>query len=56
MSAYDRPDNLLAIFKNDERRNDNDPPYRGQGKVDGREYWVSAWVNETKAGAKVLLR
>lgn len=57
MAGYgkERPDNTLTLFKNDDRRNERDPVYKGQGTIDGREYWVSGWVNESrKDGRKYL--
>lgn len=51
----ERPDDTLALFKNDDRRDDRDPLYKGQGKVNGRDFWASAWVNESrKNGSKYL--
>lgn len=54
-SRTERPDDTIALFKNRERRDQKDPEYKGQGKVNGREYWASAWVNESrKDGQKYL--
>lgn len=51
----ERPDNAISLFKNDDRRNEKDPVYKGQGKVNGREYWVSGWINESrKDGSKYM--
>lgn len=51
----ERPDDSIVLFKNDERRNEKDPTYKGQGKVSGRGYWAAAWVNESrKDGSKYL--
>jgi hypothetical protein len=42
-----------ALFANRKRRNDNDPSHQGQCEVNGVEYWISAWVNEsTKDGSR----
>lgn len=50
-----KPDNSLALFKNREKKGERDPDYKGQGKVSGREYWVSGWINESrKDGSKYL--
>jgi uncharacterized protein (DUF736 family) len=44
-----------ALFKNDEKRDGKqDPDYRGQCEIEGTEYWVSAWINESKKGAMYL--
>ena len=44
-----------ALFKNNERRNDKDPDYRGQCEIDRVQYWISAWINESrKDGSKFM--
>jgi uncharacterized protein (DUF736 family) len=42
------------MFKNDKKSLPNHPDYRGDCKVDGKLYWMSGWIKETKAGAKFL--
>jgi len=39
-----------ALFKNDRKRNDKDPSYKGQCQVDGTEYWLAAWVQKDRNG------
>lgn len=46
----ERPDDQITLFKNDDRRDEKDPQYKGQGKVSGREFWASAWVNKSREG------
>lgn len=41
--------NSGALFKNDRRTQDNHPEYTGSIDVDGKPYWLNAWV---KSGAK----
>lgn len=41
-----------VLFKNDRGRGENSPPYTGNCEIDGTEYWVSAWVKESKKGGK----
>lgn len=43
-----RRDNSGALFKNDRARGDKDPDYKGEITVAGRDYWISAWLNESE--------
>lgn len=43
--------NSGVLFKNDmEGKSENFPPYGGSINVEGREYFVSAWVKEGNKG------
>lgn len=46
--------NKGAIFKNEKRSKDTDPTMNGSINIEGVEYWVNAWTNTSKAGAKYL--
>lgn len=46
--------NRGALFKNDRRHKDTDPDYRGNINVDGRDFWINAWIKEAKAGGKYI--
>ena len=41
--------NRGVLFKNDRKTSDKHPDYKGNANLDGRDYWVSAWI---KTGAK----
>ena len=49
MSEYDN-NNSGALFKNDKQGNEKRPDYKGSAEVDGRQYWVSAWIKQSKSG------
>jgi hypothetical protein len=49
--AYDNK-NRGAIWKNDDKREDNHPDFKGSLNVDGVEFWVSAWKRKEDAGPK----
>lgn len=49
--AYDNT-NTGALFKAKERATEKHPEYTGTINIDGREYWLSGWVKESKAGQK----
>jgi uncharacterized protein (DUF736 family) len=54
MSNYTN-ENSGAIFKNDKRETENHPMYKGSLNVEGKEYWVSVWVNTSqKSGQKYM--
>lgn len=53
MSNYDNT-NSGALFKNDRKESEKHPDYKGSINVDGVEYWVSSWINESKSGKKYL--
>lgn len=51
MTQYDNT-NRGAIWKNDDKREDNHPDFKGSLNVAGVEYWVSAWKRKEGAAAK----
>jgi uncharacterized protein (DUF736 family) len=53
MSDYDDT-NRGALFKNDKKESDRHPDYRGSLNVNGEEFWISAWLKESKAGTKYM--
>lgn len=53
MSEYDDT-NRGALFKNSKKESENHPDYTGTINVGGGEFWLSAWIKESKAGAKYM--
>ena len=51
MTQYDNT-NSGALFANDNRKTDKHPTHTGTINVDGKDYWLSAWVKESKAGRR----
>ena len=43
-------DNSLVLFKNDKKETDKHPDLKGQGQVNGKEYWVAGWKNVSEQG------
>ena len=48
--AYDHKDNSGSLFKNDRREKDTHPHAKGSAKIDGVDYWVSAWTKDGERG------
>jgi len=41
-----------VLFKNNKRTHEKQPEYTGSTQVNGQEFWLSAWVKESKNGQK----
>ena len=47
--------NRGAIFKNDDKKQDNHPDYKGSLNVNGVDLWVSGWIKTSeKTGKKFM--
>ena len=46
--------NRGALFRNDDKTDDKHADYRGSVNVEGTEYWINAWINESKNGTKYM--
>jgi hypothetical protein len=51
--AYDKT-NRGVLFKNNDKENPKQADYKGNINIHGEEFWLDAWVNESKAGLKYL--
>ena len=48
----EQKDNTGAIFKNDYKKTETQPDYKGKCMVDGKEKEIALWLNESKTGTK----
>lgn len=48
--AYEIKDNTGSLFINDKREKDTHPNFKGSAKIDGKEYWISAWSKTSSNG------
>ena len=46
----DKKDNSGVLFKNDKKETDKHPHYKGNITVEGKDYWLSAWIKDGKSG------
>ena len=44
--------NSGALFRNDKKITEQHPDYTGNITIEGKEYYLSAWVNEMRNGQK----
>jgi hypothetical protein len=43
-------DNSGVLFKEQDKKTPNHPDYKGNITVNGKPYWLSAWIKEGKTG------
>jgi hypothetical protein len=46
--------NRGALFRDEKKADEKDRDYSGSINIDGKEFWISGWVKESKAGKKFL--
>lgn len=46
--------NRGALFKNEDKQSDRHADYRGSINVDGKEFWLDAWLKTSKQGKKFM--
>ena len=51
MTQYDNT-NRGSLFRNDRKTADTHADYTGSLNVDGQEFWLNAWLKESKTGQK----
>lgn len=49
---YEMKDGSGSLFKNHKKERETHADYNGSIKVEGKEYWLNAWVKESKEGKK----
>jgi hypothetical protein len=53
--AFNNRRNSGALFnERDKKKGPNDRDYGGRIDIEGRQYWLSAWINTSKQGLKYL--
>jgi len=44
--------NKGVLFREKEKKSESHPDFKGSINVGGKDYWLSGWVNESKAGQR----
>jgi uncharacterized protein (DUF736 family) len=47
-------ENRGALFKNKDKETDKHPDYKGKINVNGKDFYVSAWIKTSKGGDKFM--
>lgn len=50
MAKYEQRDMSGVLFKNEEKQTPKHADYRGEAKINGEDFWLSAWIKEGKKG------
>ena len=46
--------NRGVLFKNDRKQSEKHADYKGEMKVNGTDFWLDAWIRESKKGTKFM--
>jgi hypothetical protein len=53
-NSFQRKPNTGNLFKNVDKKQPQHSDYNGTLDVEGKQYWIDAWIRESKAGTKYL--
>lgn len=56
MADFELKENTGVLFKNKFKEKDTHADYTGTVNINGKLYYESAWINESKAGEKYFRR
>ena len=54
MSNYDNT-NRGALFRQEEKKSEKHPDYKGEINIEGVDYWISGWIKPYQNGTKRML-
>ena len=50
--AYEKRDNSGSLFRNDKKETDAHPDYTGSATIEGKDFWLSAWMKTSESGRR----
>lgn len=48
--AYEQKEGQGSLFRNDRKQKDTHPDWKGEIKINGKLYWLSAWEKSGNSG------
>ena len=47
-------DNSCALFREEEKKSEKHPDYKGNCLINGQKMYIAAWINESQGGKKYM--
>lgn len=54
MAKYEMKHESGSLWRNENKKSEKHADYGGSAKVDGKEYFMDAWINEASNGKKYM--
>lgn len=52
--AYEAKDNTFSMFDNENKTNENQPDFTGQGKIGGKDVKIAGWKKTSANGKEYI--
>jgi len=54
MAEFKHKENSGSLFRNEKKESEKHPDYKGSAIINGAEFWLSSWINESENGKKYM--
>lgn len=54
MSKYELKHESGSLWRNENKKSETHADYNGSAKIDGKDYFMDAWINEASNGKKYM--